>query len=926
MGKSARVVVSLLTVLGAGCVDDGPRAARAGLRISAEGLAVEGESAEEPITAPEFEAARADLMRLQAESADRAVANAGADVVIDRRALGFGYTSAGTIARAGGPGFAIAPEEVGVARGSRPLDLAAGFLHRFGTLFGVAAVPSPSVPASREVGGRTIEVVRYEQFHAGLRVVDGDVRVIVGDDAVLGVRGSFLPDRYLALVDLHPTISEDAALRSARIDGRVELVIASEFRNQGDPTARLAWLVRSDLGESETIDAHTGESVRFHEGAMDARRRVVWDLHSDVTFDGCQRWAYSATGYPLGMTGCPTPCAACVADPAECGRCACGDALEVNCHLDLTRFEESSGCVGCGTEALAAWNASAASYAFWSATYGRDSWDDAGGILWTKVNPDAFSVAGRAVPRDPDVDGVIDTVDITVVGADPWLIGHELGHALQFGTWGAPAGSLGFWRQGRTAREHNADVHGYRYRNLPLGALHDCSSPYWRHYSLFNTLNGLPLEDVNKYIADCHGALSAHAGIGSVAHYGVTVAPMTFAEYDQVWLTAIDLFGNTGGDFFEWWSDLEYAAYLHSGYGAAYHTALHASDAIGSFGPLVMVNGTFATAESPALVSWVGGTWGPCAFFRTTLASTLIQYSCFNTAAGGWSAPVAVNDGTDPAYSAPAASLRYESGVQYIYVLWQGMGNRIRYRRIDRTVWPLAVGAAQVLPPVHVTSGPVAAAPILETGPLDRLVVLYHPTTFPSYLYSTYIGSTSTYTDLGPDYDSLITPAVAAFPYPSRIYVVRPDDPSSSTPGTMRSGSYTLAGGWQATPSDLSILFGFEPTMVANVVRSAAPVALTQYNLTSGVNRLRMAYLTRPAETGAAEIWYVALEENPSTGVLRRTYGSGGLPYNAVPLDPAGSIGTPGALAVGLGNTRSLVHVRAVAGIGGLHEWRMNSD
>ena len=559
--------------------------------------------------------------------------------------------------------------------------------------------------------------------------------------------------------------------------------------------------------------------------------------------------------------------------------------------------------------------------------HARDSWDGAGGIIWTKVNPYAFGVAGSAVARDPDLDSLVDAVDVTVSNGDPWLIGHELGHALQYGLWGEGSGSAGFWAQGATAREHNADVHGYRYRNLPLGPLHDCSSPYWQHYSLFNTVNGLPLQEVNKYIADCHGALTAHAGSGSVTHYGVTAAPMTFAQYDAIWFTAIDLFGSGGGDLFEWWADLEFAAYLHSGYGAAYHTALHASDAIGSFGPLVPINGTFATAESPALVSWSGGTRGPCAFFRTTLASTLIQYSCFDTAAGGWSAPVAVNNATtDPAYSAPAASLRYESGTQYIYVLWRGAGNRIRYRRLDRTVWPLGIGAAQALSATYLTLGPVAAAPILETGPLDRLVVVYHPVGASDYFYSTYLGSTSLPTDLGPSYDSTVAPALAAFPYPSRIYLVRPDDPLSATPGTMRAGSYSLAGGWQPTSSNVSNLFAFEPTMLSNVVRSAAPVALTQYNLTPGVNRLRMAYLTRPAETGAPEVWYVALEENASTGVLRRAYGPGGLPYNAVPLDPAGSIGTPGALAVGLGNTRSLVHVRAVAGIAGLHEWRMNSD
>jgi hypothetical protein len=439
--------------------------------------------------------------------------------------------------------------------------------------------------------------------------------------------------------------------------------------------------------------------------------------------------------------------------------------------------------------------------------------------------------------------------------------------------------------------EHNADVNGHRYQGLTLGAGYDCASGTdLKHYS--HWWSNPDDVQANKFIGNCQGWLMMQPG-APTTHYGVNVTSMGAAAYDQVWYRALDLYFHTSHDYFDWWNALVSATFDLYGFGAAYNTAVAARDAAGGFTNFNVPSGATAIApnDRAAAVGWPGGTNTPCVFYRATDTSTQIVYRCLS--GGAWTAGASFNNvGVDPAASEPSVTYRYESGTIYAYVFWRAATtNRIRYRRFNPATF--AIGPASDLGPSHLTSGPVAVASVLETAAIDRVVVVYHPVATPNYFYWTYLGSTTPGVDMGPAFDSDAPPALSPYPYPNRIYFVRPNFAGGATSRHLQYASYTLGGGWTA-PTSLTALFSGDAHLHPEVVRSARGVSLAQYNRTPGVNRLRASFVTMGDGTGGnPELWLATLRET-APGVLGREN------YRAVPLAPtAGASQSAGGLAVG---------------------------
>lgn len=479
-------------------------------------------------------------------------------------------------------------------------------------------------------------------------------------------------------------------------------------------------------------------------------------------------------------------------------------------------------------------------------------------------------------------------VSIGQGGTSAQLHGHELGHALQYGTYGFN-GLSGFYNQTIDANESSADVHGFRYQGLPVG--YDCSAYDHVHYLHYAAIPDL---QTNKAIGDCHQWLLSRTGTPYTYH-GVSVAPVPLTAFDQVWYRAMDLYFTGGNDYFDWWNQQIVAARDLYGPGSAtYNSYVAARDAVGGWTP----NATLTTSTGSSLgglssvderIAAVGPTASaartPCIFFRT---STNIRWSCREST--GWRAAATLNSASDPAVSEPAATFRWENNRNMVYVFWTGTDSHIRYRTLDTTTYavsgPLEMGTA------HIATGAVAVAPIYETAALDRVMVVYHPSAHPSFFYATWVGST-TATDLGPSFDSSIAPAMVGFPYYDRVYFVRPD---SSGAHNIRYTSYSIAGGWSTTALSISDLYSGISGMPAGVVSSDHAVALAQFQR-GGTPRLRMAFTTNVGTVGGQrELWYATLIEL-SPGVLWVDLSN---QPRAVPLEAAGPgmMQSPGGLTV----------------------------
>lgn len=725
------------------------------------------------------------------------------------------FTAAGTPRDITAPGFAVAPTDLGLADDVLPRSLADAFVRHFAAVWDVRPTAFDEATVTEDVHhsplDRDVLTVLYRQRYESLPVVGAFVAVHVGlvPRAVVGVSGSFLPITGLGVVPLveGPAAAATAPLETGERAAPPRLVVWSEFRTGRSSAAHLAWQVPIEfagggLSGVAYLDAMDGRLLARYPVARYSLRRSLWDERGRSGYDDytCTKWAGMAEPWPTELDTCPAQCTPCRTDQRDCALCTCwSSGSPADCELQIWRYDEALGCVGNGDppgeqdcaltpDANKMWKDLGVAWNYWSTSFLRDSWDGAGALVWGTVRPDPaiFPGGGRSVPTDVAMDGTFDVVHTIVASgaAATQLDGHELGHVLQWGTeiFGGYT-DAGFHGQGTDAAEHNADAHGFRYAGNGFPAGYRCDVTGLTHYTQFHSWNAI---QENKFIGDCHGWLMTQNTGSPITHYGVSVTPMSLSTYDQVWYRNLDVYHATNDDYFDWWNDMATAAYDLYGFGAAYDTALAAARAIGSWTGFAFVSQGVPPAERYAVVGWPLSGNVPCVFFRYSGYPQIIRSQCWNGTA--WSPSTWVNDpAVDPAASEPAATFRYESGTIYIYVLWRGTDDRIRYRRINPATW--TIGPAQSFGATMLTAGVPAAAPIYESPTLDRLVVVYHPLATPTTFSWTYLGAASAW-PLGASFNSDAAPALAPYPYYSRIYFVRPNLAGGGASRNLQYASY----------------------------------------------------------------------------------------------------------------------------------------
>ena len=188
-----------------------------------------------------------------------------------------------------------------------PDNVARGFLRRQAALFGLSNAAVNSLKLENEDNDRGTTFLDYAQTVAGLKVFEGNVKVVVGRSGeVLNVRQGFVVSGQK--VNANPALSEAEGLAKAfehagrqvapafaETRARGSKSESSAFANPLNPAyedvlselnvvrvkdeARLAWHVYAEVGPEEwyelLVDAHTGELLLRHDlGAHQAQGTV----------------------------------------------------------------------------------------------------------------------------------------------------------------------------------------------------------------------------------------------------------------------------------------------------------------------------------------------------------------------------------------------------------------------------------------------------------------------------------------------------------------------------------------------------------------------------------------------------------------------------------------------------------------------------
>src|SRR5687767_1268322 len=177
-----------------------------------------------------------------------------------------------------------------------PDNIARGFLRGRAALFGLTNAAVNSLKLEKEDNDRGTTFLDYAQTVGGLKVFEGNVKVVVGRDGeVLNVRQGFVVNGQRA--NLRPSLSEAEGIAKAfehagravtpsfaETRGRASASDNAAFANPLNPAyedvlselnvvrvkdeARLAWHVYAEVGPEEwyelLVDAHTGELLLRH--------------------------------------------------------------------------------------------------------------------------------------------------------------------------------------------------------------------------------------------------------------------------------------------------------------------------------------------------------------------------------------------------------------------------------------------------------------------------------------------------------------------------------------------------------------------------------------------------------------------------------------------------------------------------------------
>lgn len=868
------------------------------------------------------------------------------------------FTGAGTPAALPASGFDISPQRLGLSRDATEGEIARAFVHRYAAIWGIdPQVVSASRRRVQHSSMGKLSMVDYSQRYRQLPVRGAGVRVLVGGNgAVRGAIGSFLPSEELRGVNTQPSIAAEAAATDVEVGkhesrGSPELVIHSDFMSGGKPDARLAWEVpvhaaSGGMNEKVYVDAHEGSVFARNQLARQDLRRSVWDQHSTYNSGSCKRWReidgnitrpIAQGGFdPSDCAITTTECQQCRNDVSTCPLCACEgpNEPEPNCETEIWRYDDRSmtQCISdgvpsgepdCGTQAQQWWDVSQEMYNFWQSRFGRDSWNNQGGYLFTIANaPDVGAAAVTRPAQHLDADGILDTV---LAASNPVLtdgdatgaaMPHEFGHMLQFGI--PVPGSPTEFEQGSSVLEHNADIQSYSFREVNYPEAFSCTVEddiHPSHYTEVWTNSqdpGANLAHPNDWVGNCHGWLLAQDDQGTVEHYGVDVTPLnSLADYDQIWFRALQMH-REDHSYFQWWNNMVDAAVLETFFGSIQHIKVNqAFQAIGGWTRIIKADDsvTVKNLESPAATARAGTTHGPCVFYRHDVdPADTIYVKCWNQSTNSFTQEAIVNDPiARPAGAAPSAAtieLCDASGcTNWAFAFWPQRSNgQIMVRGIDLS--NLTFGLIGSLGSAHRSHSffgegrwRVAAGAVDDPATNgNRGVVVYHHADFPAqdFRYTMVDGLTTLpHADMGSAFDSEAVPSMTSYPYPDRVYFVRANDSSDAEPFRLEATSFPGGShgvhpdtqeGWRSptnlttllSPSDDDRLHEDSGSVPANIVRSSplTRVALTQYGRTASEPRLRMMY-TPSASGDCHELWYATMSEE-SPGVLTREATIGG--------------------------------------------------
>ena len=220
-----------------------------------------------------------------------------------------------------------------------PDNVARGFLKRQAALFGLTNANVNALKLEKEDNDRGTTFLDYAQTVGGLKVFEGNVKVVVGRSGeVLNVRQGFVVNGQKA--DTRATLSEAEGIARAfehagravppsfaETRGRADASDSSAFANPLNPAyedvlselnvvrvkdeARLAWHVYAEVGPEEwyelLVDAHTGELLLRHNlyvhqaqgtvytEAPDKGARVLVSFVGDTTINTSFGWMGTST-------------------------------------------------------------------------------------------------------------------------------------------------------------------------------------------------------------------------------------------------------------------------------------------------------------------------------------------------------------------------------------------------------------------------------------------------------------------------------------------------------------------------------------------------------------------------------------------------------------------------------------------------------
>ncbi|MFN0120997.1 MAG: M4 family metallopeptidase [Blastocatellia bacterium] len=285
--------------------------------------------------------------------------------------------------------------DLGPARG-RPRDAALGAMRQLAPAFRMTQDDQLETTQKENTDDLGQTHVRLQQRYRGLRVIGGRVTVHMQKERVIGVNGNFVAD---IKVDEKPGLNAEAALDSAirSIDAqaidttaKAELVILAAR----EKAPRLAWSKQVEFASEDGVpqieiifaDAETGDLLARHPQVKTAKFRKVYSAGGTLTTPGTLQWQETSSFWSW-------------------------------LFLDAAGKGAATGTGG--------------TYDYFHATFGRDSYDNAGAQLVSVVHygsnvNNAFWSSSTKQMRYGDGDGVrfsplSQSLDVTA---------HELTHAV----------------------------------------------------------------------------------------------------------------------------------------------------------------------------------------------------------------------------------------------------------------------------------------------------------------------------------------------------------------------------------------------------------------------------------------------------------------------------------------------------------------